>query len=178
MNTIDIDTFIHNQRRRDFWNTGLLLIFSMVFLGSVTVAGSALGKSPSLIDIVLPAGLTAMSGIVLFRQWRVLMTTRHHYRDMSLPTATALQRLCESTTRRLREARLLMAAVLFGMVPVFVLAAAQQVANGKMSVGDAASFLLLVSVATLTVLGVMRHRIRNQLEPQLASLTALQEQMD
>ena len=174
----DINRFISQQQRRDRRDRVLLSFFSGMLLLSLLVASMAYTSGTPFGQVLLPASTSVLAAILLLRQWRSLLATQRHYRAMSLPTTTAIGKLADAAMQRIREARMLMLAVSVVMLPLFVLTSWQMVATGKMSMSDAISFLVLVLVATLTVLGVHRHRIRNQLEPQLDALQNLRRQLD
>lgn len=175
---IDINGFLQRQRSRDSRQFALLGFFSLMLLGSLVVAFMAWQASTPGIASLLPAlALTLLSTALILRQWRMMLATSKRYRDMSLPTHAMLDSLLAAVDQRIREYRLLMAGVAFALLPVFAIAALQLMAQGKMSGGDVASFMGLVIISTLAVLTVLRHRIRNQLEPQLRQLDELRQQL-
>lgn len=175
---IDIEKFLQSQRRRDFRQAVLLGFFSLMFLASLGVAVMAwLQTTAGFVEVILPIALTLVAGILLARQWRALLGSRHHYRDMAEPMTVAVNRISAATRNRIREYRLVLAGIFFAMLPVFLLAALQLQAQGKMSGTDVISFMILVGVACTAVFVVLRHRIRHQLEPELEFLDSLRDQL-
>ena len=179
--TPDIDIingFIATQRRRDLRHGILLGFFSLALLASLWVAGTVLLQAQDFGKLLLPASTTLLAGILLLRQWRNLLATRQHYRNLGLPTRTAVERLLDVLRLRMRETRLLMGAVVLVMLPLFLLGAWQLVANGRMTGSDAMGFASLVVVACVSVLVVHWHRLRNQMAPLAETLRELQRQFD
>lgn len=172
-----IDRFLYNQHRRDIRQFLLLGFFSVMLLASLAVAFIAWGQGSGGFSLLAPLILTLLSAVLIFRQWRVMLATSRHYRELSLPLAAVIENMAASSQRRIREYRLLMAGVIFVMLPVFAIATLQLFLNGKMSGSDAVSFMLLVFVATAATLVSLRHRIRNQLQPQLDRLDVLRKQV-
>lgn len=173
-----INRFLRKQRKRDTRQYALLGFFSCMLLGSLGVAFMSWQTGrPGAASLLAPLALTLLSAALILRQWRMMLATSKYYRHMSLPTRAMLDSLAAAADRRIREYRLLMAGVTFALLPVFAIAAVQLMATGKMSGTDAASFMGLVLFCTLAMLAVLRHRIRNQLEPQLEQLNSLQQQL-
>lgn len=174
-----IERTIRRATMRQRWHLALMALFLFITLLSLGVIGRWLIQSAPGTNGLLPAALaTVLSTVLLLRLAAVEWQERRAYRALAGSGREAVSDALAATRRRLRVHRLLMVGLPGGLMPLLTVAVGQLVLNGKMAGDEALSFAVLTGFILLSVLAVIRHRIRRDLRPACKALSALEAQFD
>lgn len=175
--TFDIDVIVRRARAQQLRQQGLLVFFGIMCILNLLFAGWLLyARTGGL--VMLPAlALSAVSALLLLRQWRRLRAEQSRHAALAQPSHLAVKDALAATLERRREYQRLRVMVPAVLLPLFGVALFALWQEGKMSGIQVAEFSILLGAISLALLVVIGHRI-GQLAARCHSFEELARQFD